>query len=101
MTKVRWMNRPIAVALLLAACWMASAGTLRAQPPANPAQEGFVPIDQLQAKEQLPAAPLVMAAYAVAWIVIFVYVWSIWRRLGQVEQDLAAVRQRVGSVSRQ
>jgi len=43
----------------------------------------------------------VMAAYAVAWIVIFVYVWSIWRRLGQVEQDLAAVRQRVGSVSRQ
>jgi CcmD family protein len=101
MTKVRWMNRPIAVALLLAACWMASAGTLRVQPPASPAQEGFVPIDQLQAKEQLPAAPLVMAAYAVAWIVIFVYVWSIWRRLGQVEQDLAAVRQRVGSVSRQ
>jgi CcmD family protein len=101
MTKVRWMNRPIAIALLLAACWVASAGTLQGQPPVSPAQEGFVPIDQLQAKEQLPAAPLVMAAYAVAWIVIFVYVWSIWRRLGQVEQDLAAVRQRVGSVSRQ
>ena len=43
------------------------------------AQEGFVPIDQLQPKEQLPAAPLVMAAYSVAWLVIFGYVWSIWR----------------------
>ena len=36
-----------------------------------------------------------MAAYAVAWIVIFVYVWSIWRRLGQVEQEIATVSQRV------
>jgi CcmD family protein len=101
MTKVRWMNRSIAVGLLLAACWMANEGTLWAQPPSSAAQEGFVPIDQLAPKEQLPAAPLVMAAYAVAWVVIFGYVWSIWRRLGAVEQDLAAVRQRIGSVSRQ
>ena len=101
MTKARWMNRSIAVVLLLAACWMAGEVTLWAQPPSSAAQEGFVPIDQLAPKEQLPAAPLVMAAYAVAWIVIFVYVWSIWRRLGAVEQDLAAVRQRIGSVSRQ
>jgi CcmD family protein len=42
-----------------------------------------------------------MAAYAVAWIAVFVYVWSIWRRLGQVEKDLAAVRQRIPAGSRQ
>jgi CcmD family protein len=100
MTLVRWMIRPIAIALLLAACWSVSAGAVQTQPPPSPAQEGFVPIDQLQPKEQLPAAPLLIAAYAVAWIAVFVYVWTIWSRLRQVEQDLAAVRQRLGSVSR-
>jgi CcmD family protein len=66
-------------------------------PPSTPsaAQEGFVPIDQLQAKEQMPAAPLVMAAYAVAWIAVFVYVWSIWQRLGRVEREIADVSRRI------
>ena len=101
MTMVRRAARWTAGVILAVACWTAAPVASQAQPPPTPAQEGFVPIDQLQPKEQLPAAPLVMAAYAVAWIVIFGYVWSIWRRLGQVEQDLAAVRQRVGSGSRQ
>jgi CcmD family protein len=100
MTSVRWMTRPIALAILLVACWSVSAGAGQTQQPPSPAQEGFVPIDQLQPKEQLPAAPLLIAAYAVAWIAVFVYVWTIWSRLRQVEQDLAAVRQRLGSVSR-
>jgi CcmD family protein len=69
-----------------------------AQPPATtPAQEGFVPIDQLQPKEEMPAAPLVMAAYAVAWLVIFGYVWSLWRRLHQVEVEIADVNRRLSS----
>jgi hypothetical protein len=42
-------------------------------PPPTPAQEGFVPFDQRQAQEQLPAAPLVMVAYAVAWVVVFAH----------------------------
>jgi CcmD family protein len=67
------------------------------QPPANPAQEGFVPVDQVQSQDQIPAAPLVMAAYAVAWVAVFVYVWSIWRRLGKVEQEIAEVSRRVAS----
>ena len=100
MTIIRRLQRPMAVALLFVACSVATPRAFQAQPPPSPAQEGFVPIDQLQPKEQLPAAPLVMAAYAVAWIVIFVYVWSIWRRLGQVEQEIATVRQRVGGGAR-
>jgi CcmD family protein len=72
-----------------------------AQPPATtPAQEGFVPIDQLQPKEEMPAAPLVMAAYAVAWLVIFGYVWSLWRRLHQVEVEIADVNRRLSSGAR-
>jgi CcmD family protein len=89
------VQRALAVVLLLAT-WSAAAPLIaQTQPPPSPAQEGFVPIDQLQPKEQLPAAPLVMAAYAVAWVVIFGYVWSIWRRLNRVEREIASVSQRV------
>lgn len=66
-----------------------------AQPPSQP-QGGFVPIDQLPAPESFPAAPLVIAAYAVAWIVIFLYVWSVWRRLNRVETELKQALQQSG-----
>ena len=72
-----------------------------AQPPATPAaQDGFVPIDQLAKKEELPAAPLVMAAYSVAWLVIFGYVWSLWRRLQRVEVEIADVTRRIATGSK-
>jgi CcmD family protein len=76
------------------------AGEIQQPPPSSAAQDGFVPIDQLQPKEELPAAPLVMAAYSVAWLVIFGYVWSIWRRLSQVEQEIASVSKRVAGGAR-
>lgn len=63
------------------------------QPPEPPA--GFVPADSLPAQEPLPAAPLVIGAYAIAWVLIFGYIWSLWRRLGRVEQELSEVRRRV------
>ena len=85
----------VAGVLLVLACLTAVPALAQTQPPASPAQEGFLPIDQLQPKEQLPAAPLVMAAYSVAWLVIFGYVWSIWRRLSVVEREIASVSQRV------
>jgi CcmD family protein len=40
--------------------------------------------------EVLPAAPLVMAAYAFAWLVVFFYMRSMWRRLDRVERDIAS-----------
>jgi len=94
------LRRLVAAVLLVATCWAVVPLSAQTQPPPSPAQEGFVPIDQLQPKEQLPAAPLVMAAYAVAWLVIFGYVWSIWRRLSQVEQEIASVSQRVSGGAR-
>ena len=100
MNSISKSQRLLAVVLLLVACWGGVPGAAQTQPPTSPAQEGFVPIDQLQAKEQLPAAPLVMAAYGVAWVVIFGYVWSIWRRLNRVEQEIASVRQRVAGGGR-
>jgi CcmD family protein len=64
------------------------------QPPPPAAPDGFVPADTLKPQEQLPAAPLVIGAYAVAWVAVFGYLWSIWSRLGRVERDLADVSRR-------
>ena len=68
------------------------------QPP--PAQGEFVPISQLPPGDQLPAAPLLIAAYAFVWIALMVYLWSIWRRLGKVESELHALEQRPAPRSR-
>ena len=100
MNSISKLRRLLAVVLLLVACWGSVPAAAQTQPPPSPAQEGFVPIDQLKPKEELPAAPLVMAAYGVAWLVVFGYVWSIWRRLGRVEQEIATVSKRVASGGR-
>jgi CcmD family protein len=70
-------------------------GAAAQQRPATPAQGEFVPIETLPAQEQIPAARLVMTAYAVAWLAVFGYVWSIWQRLSRVEQDIAAISRRI------
>jgi CcmD family protein len=99
MNNISKLRQLVLIVVVLVTCWCAAAGS-QAQPPPSPAQEGFVPIDQIQQKEQLPAAPLVMAAYAAAWLVIFGYVWSIWRRLSQVEQEMASLTRRVAGANR-
>ncbi len=65
------------------------------RPPKTPAQEGFVPVDELPPEDRLPAAPLLVAAYAVAWSAILFYVWSLWRRLSRVEHEMAALTRRI------
>ena len=65
------------------------------QPPRRPAEEEFLPVDQLPPEEKLPAAPLLIAAYSVAWIAVAGYLFSIWRRLGRVETDIAEISRRV------
>ena len=74
-------------------------GAAHAQQPPTP-PEGFVPQSSLVPQEQLPAAPLVIAAYAVAWVAVFGYLWSIWRRIGRVELDLAEVSRRIAAGAR-
>jgi CcmD family protein len=71
-----------------------AAPALALQPPAG--QSEFVPMNSLPPADQLPAAPLLIAAYAFVWIAVMVYLWSIWSRLGRVERDLQALQQRTG-----
>jgi CcmD family protein len=83
------MKRFVA-AILLATTFSVIPAAAQPQPAA---QEEFVPVRDAET-ERLPAAPLVMSAYAVAWLLIFLYVWSLWRRLNKVERELAELGQR-------
>jgi CcmD family protein len=63
---------------------------------AQPAQSEFQPVTEIPASEQLPSAPLVIAAYAFVWLAFMVYVWMMWRKLGKVEQELNQLSTQIG-----
>ena len=94
MTKI---TRLMVVMLFMGVLFTGAASDALAQQPSVAAPEqGFVPVKNLPSQqEQLPAAPLVMTAYAVAWVVVVLYLWSIWRRLSGVEREIAAVGRRI------
>jgi CcmD family protein len=55
-------------------------------------QQGeFLPVAPGELQEQLPAAPLVFAAYGIVWLVFAFYLFSIWKRVRQVEAELRVV----------
>jgi CcmD family protein len=58
-------------------------------------QSEFVPVESVPAADQLPAAPLLITAYAFVWIAVMVYVWSIWRRMNKVEDEMRALAQKL------
>jgi len=62
----------------------------------QPAQDEFVPLDSIPPEDQLPAAPLLVSAYALLWIAVLGYLWSIWRRMMTVERELADLSRRTG-----
>lgn len=94
--------RALFAAVLVAAACIAVVAPVAAQPPAQPpAQEEYVPVKSLPAaQETLPAAPLVMGAYAFVWVVLLVYLWSIWRRLTKVEHELGDLSRRLAEKQR-
>jgi hypothetical protein len=67
------------------------AAALALQPPP---QTEFVPASSLPPSEQLPSAPLLVAAYAFVWLAAMFYMWTIWKRLGKVDADIRTLQQR-------
>jgi CcmD family protein len=63
------------------------------QPPAQ--VDGFQKMSSLAPREVLPATPLVFYAYSFVWLALLAYVFSIWRRMSRVEQELADVQRRL------
>lgn len=66
-------------------------GVVDAQSPQPPAQEEFVPLSEIPPEEQIPAFTLLASAYALVWLVLIGYVWSVSRRLHAVESELTAL----------
>ena len=79
--------------VLLISWVLLSAPALALQPPRG--QSEFVPVDAVPLSDQLPAAPLLVSAYAFVWIAVMVYLWSIWRRLNKVEDEMRALAQKL------
>ena len=80
---------------LFATIWSVALTTVPAlalQPPAG--QSEFVPARDLPPAESIPAAPLLVAAYAIIWVLVMFYLWTIWRRLNKVETEMRALEQR-------
>ena len=71
-----------------AAVWLSMAWGM-AVAAQQPTQQGeFLPLDQLPPQEQMPAAPLLIGAYVFVLIVLFVYVFSVSRRLRSVQLEV-------------
>jgi CcmD family protein len=90
MTKVMRLFGTLATMAWLA--WLTM--PLAAQPATGAAQDGFVPLDSLPPQEQLPAAPLLITAYAFVWVLLMVYLWSIAKRMRRVESEMEALQRR-------
>jgi CcmD family protein len=99
-------TRTVTLALLTIWLVVAGAGVTKMHAQATASQPGaaagqeptdqFVPLKALPSQEQLPAATLVMTAYAFVWAVLLVYVWTVWRRLMKVEREMQELSSRLG-----
>ena len=60
-------------------------------------QDGFVPVTApVNPNDVMPAPMLVAVAYAIVWVVLFAYLWSIRSRLASVEREMQTIGRRVG-----
>ena len=89
-------HRAVLLVMLLIGCVaLLGAPAADAAQPQQAAQDGFVPMSDIPPEDQLPAAPLLVAAYSAVWAIAIGYMWTIWRRLSTVERELADVLRRV------
>jgi CcmD family protein len=89
------LRRLLLLVLVIAAV---SAPVFAQQPQA---QNEFVPVRPGDlVDEQIPAARLVLAAYAFVWVSLLAYVVFLWQRLKRIEVELAEVRGKLGGSRR-
>jgi len=48
----------------------------------------------------MPAAPLLIAAYAFFLVLMMFYLWTIWNRLSKVEKEMQELARRQGGATR-
>jgi type VI protein secretion system component VasF len=95
---MKLIRRILVVTVLLSG---SLAPALSAQEPSTTEQQGeFVPAGDLPQREQIPAAPLLIGAYAFVMLAFFGYVVSVSRRLGSVKADVARLEAEIKRGSR-
>ncbi len=98
-----FMKRWLAIAILMCGITAPLAAQPQQPPPQRrppAAQDEFVPVNELPESEKLPAAPFLITAYTIVWVVLLVYVWSLRRRLTAVEQELKQAVQAAAHANR-
>ena len=75
--------------LMLLVAGPAVTAAAQPQPPAD-----FIPVENAPPGEQIPAMPLLGAAYGFIWVGVFGYVWSLARRLQKVEAEIGELESR-------
>jgi len=69
---------------------------LALQPPAGADQE-WKSVNELPPTERLPAAPFLISAYVIIWMIAMFYLWTIWRRVNALEADFRSLERRGAS----
>jgi type VI protein secretion system component VasF len=87
------------VMIALSWVWLVGASVWAQQPP-NSGLDGFVPAQSLPQTEQIPAAPLLLSSYAFFLVLMIFYLWTIWRRINKVEQEMHDLERRQGAAKR-
>ncbi len=82
------MKSFVRILALMAALTAGPAVAQTPSPQPSPQQEEFVPLDQLPPEAELPAAPMVVAAYGFIWVAFLVYVILLVKRVRKVEGEL-------------
>ena len=70
------------------------------QPEPPKQTDEFVPVSQLPQQDQLPAAPLLVTAYAFVWIALFGYLVSLAQRLTKVQREVERLESDISKGSR-
>jgi CcmD family protein len=83
----------VVLAIMIVGGTLGSNAASQPQPEPPKQQEEFVPIDELPPEEQLPAAPMVVAAYGFIWVAFIAYVFTLVSRIKKVERDLKRLEQ--------
>jgi CcmD family protein len=85
---MRYVVRIVTAGLVLAALGAAAPVTATAQPAETDQTQAFEVVDPSEFQEQLPAAPLLIAAYMFVLLALFAYVLSVAKRLGGVSDEV-------------
>ncbi len=94
---MRFLRRTVVLGVL--SCVLSVAPAV-AQVPQPQQQDEFVPMSEVPLEDQLPAAPLLIAAYAFVWVAVLFYIVSIARRLATVQGELQRLERNLNEARR-